>query len=81
MILHLFENLTLSQLLYWASILVGTGLTASGAFVTRHYAKRPVNGERKTLARHDLKIRRIEESTIKPTVDKLNKTIRTWKNT
>lgn len=67
-----------AQTIAYLAIVLGTTVSLAGIFITRYYAKRPVNGEHKTLHRNDVKIKQIK-GIIDPIKKNISRTNQQWK--
>lgn len=54
-------NISAIQLAFFILIGIGAIVSVAGIFIIRYYAKRPINGEAKTIKKHQLKIEETEK--------------------
>lgn len=70
-------TLTAFQIVLWIVVALGLLVSISGIFIIRYYAKRPINGEQKTIKRHEDKIKETKE-VISDFKDKFHNQSKQW---
>lgn len=68
---------TAIQIVLWLVVIAGVIVSISGFFIIRYYAKRPINGEARTIKSHELKNKATEE-VLSDFKEKFNNQKRQW---